>query len=73
MNNQMKTASLNQVEEWYRAGRITEEELTEYLRAWNGSGKHITVAVFADGGIRNFDPETKSYKHLWEKYGITLS
>ena len=63
--------SINQIEEMARFGSITEADITAYLRAWN-AGPHFTQAVWADGRIRNFDPENKGrpYAQLWEQYGV---
>ncbi len=43
MNLQSK--SLNEVEQLYKAGRITEQELIDYIKAWN-SGPHFTQSRF---------------------------
>jgi len=62
--------SINQIEQMARYGSITEQEVTDYLRAWN-AGPHFTQAVWADGAIRNFDPEQGgAYCQLWGKYGV---
>ena len=53
--------SLGDVNERLRDGRITLEQATEYIRGWNMSGKHMTIAYIR----RNFryisqaDPATK--------------
>ena len=44
--------SLNEVEQMFLSRLITEDELTEYLHAWN-SGPHFSRAEFRDGRIRN--------------------
>ena len=48
----LKHASLNDVEMMYRYGRISTDELDQYLRAWN-AGPHFTKAEWRDGAIRN--------------------
>jgi hypothetical protein len=49
----MKNAnySLQQMEDRYRAGMATREELDAYLKAWN-EGPHFTFAYWMDGRIR---------------------
>ena len=67
--------SLNEIEQLFRDGRITEEQATSYLRLWN-AGPHFTQAVISDNAIRNFDPENKNYitcyKHLFDKFGVRV-
>jgi len=73
MNQILERATLNQVDEMYRQGSISEEETIEYIRAWN-NGPHFTQAVLTDGKIRNFDPEKSGvfYRHLKEKFNLNL-
>jgi len=63
--------SPNQVERLYRDGQTTEDEVAEYLRAWN-AGPHFNQAVLSDGAIRLFDPERPAYHHLHERFGVRL-
>ena len=67
----LATYSLNQVEQMYRNGTIGRADIVEYLRAWN-AGPHFTQAVFADGSIRNFEPDGnyRPYPHLWAEFGV---
>ena len=44
--------SLNDVDEMYRNGRLTEEEVEDYIRRWNEKLR-FTMAVLRDGRIRN--------------------
>ena len=44
--------SLNDVEEMYRAGRVREAEVEDYIRRWNEKLR-FTMAVLRDGRIRN--------------------
>lgn len=61
--------SINEMQDKYRWGSVSDEDMCEYVRAWN-AGPHFTQAVFSDGAIRNFDPESGAYRHLWEKFGV---
>ena len=44
--------SLNDVEEMYRAGRVREAEVEDYIRRWNEKLR-FTMAVLRAGRIRN--------------------
>jgi len=44
--------SLNDVDEMYRNGRLTEEEVEDYIRRWNEKLR-FTMAILRDGRIRN--------------------
>lgn len=65
--------SLDDIERCYRQGRVSREEVVEYLKKWN-SGPHCTQAVLFDSRIINFDPEDHGwrYKHLAEEFGLRL-
>lgn len=65
--------SLNDVDLLYQQGRITEDEVTRYLIAWNAGPVH-TQAVLQDGRIKNFLPENSGvfYRHLKDKFGLRL-
>jgi len=65
---------LNEVERMYRQGNVSDEEVTEYLRAWNATPGRFTQAVLLDGAIRNFDPEKSGvfYRHLKDRFGLKL-
>lgn len=69
MTTKFSGFSISEMQDKYRYGSVSDADMQEYLRAWN-AGPHFTQAVFADGAIRNFDPESGSYKHLWEKFGV---
>jgi hypothetical protein len=43
--------TLQQMEDRYRAGYVTDQELAEYLKRWN-EGPHFTEAYWMDGRIR---------------------
>jgi hypothetical protein len=63
-------ANLDEAELLYRQGRVSEDDMIDYLRRWN-AGPHFTQAVFFDGRIRNFDPTQRSYPPTVEKkYGV---
>ncbi len=63
--------SLGDIDTMYRDGRVSEDEVAEYLRAWNATPGRFTQAVLRDGGIRQFDPEvSKPYRELWDKFGV---
>lgn len=62
--------SLADVGRFYRQGRVSRDQVVEYLRSWN-SGPHLTQAVLKDSRIVNFYPEEgQIYKHLFEEFGI---
>jgi hypothetical protein len=64
--------NLEQVNQQFRNGQISEDEAKEYVRAWN-AGPHITQAVIFHGEIENFDPETSNkYRHLYDEFGVKL-
>lgn len=65
--------NINEMENYYRNGLVSEEETIAYLCKWN-QGPHFTQAVLTDGSIRNFDPEKSgwAYKHLQEKFQLKL-
>ena len=72
----LNNLSLDQVDQRYRDGRISEECVAEYLRAWN-AGPVMSQAVLRDGAIRVFDPETSIYRHVLsaedrQRYGVTF-
>ena len=73
MNLAKSSYSLNEIENMYQYGMVTEEEVIEYLKSWN-SGPHFTQAVLDGYRIRNFDPEKSGvlYRHLKEKFGLQL-
>ena len=73
MNVAKSSYSLNEIENMYQYGMVTEEEVIEYLKSWN-SGPHFTQAVLDGYRIRNFDPEKSGvlYRHLKEKFGLQL-
>ena len=48
----LEHATLNEVEGMYREGRISTDELNQYLHAWN-AGPHFTKAEWLDGAVRN--------------------
>lgn len=54
--NILQSRTLEQVQNLFRAGSITEAELVRYIRAWN-AGPHFTQAVYSGGAIRNYDAE----------------
>ncbi len=63
-------ASLNDVERMYNNGTVSWDDLVTYIRAWN-AGPHFTQAVYADGKIRNFDPEQLAAPtHLFALFGV---
>ena len=66
-------STLNEVEQFFREGRVTEDEVAVFLRAWN-AGPHFTQAVLTDGRIRNFDPALSGacYRHLKDRFGLRL-
>lgn len=65
-----KHLSLEQADNYFRQGQISEAEIIEYLRAWN-SGPHFTQAVLSDGAIRNFDPDRIKYpREIEERFGV---
>lgn len=69
----LSQSSLDEVENFYQRGIISEEEVVAYLRLWN-AGPHFTQAVLFDGRIRNFDPEKSAdiYRNQQEKFGLIL-
>ena len=62
--------TLEEVELLYQRALISFEETRDYVRTWN-AGPHLTQAVIFDGRIRNIDPETRLYKHLYAEFGIS--
>lgn len=44
--------SLNQIEQAYRYGSVTDEQLDAYLKAWNETPGRFTFAYWQDGAIR---------------------
>jgi hypothetical protein len=44
--------SLQQMEDRYRAGFVTDAELDAYLMAWNATPGRFTHAYWMDGAIR---------------------
>ena len=52
----LKKLSLNQVEEQYRYGTISESLTLEYIGIWN-RGPHLTDAYLMDGFIRQRDKD----------------
>ena len=73
MLNPYSQYSLGEMDELQRQGRVTPDALRDYIRAWN-AGPHFTQAVFCDGAIRQFDPETSptTYRHLHAEYGCIV-
>ena len=63
--------SINEMQALYWQGAVSEADIVEYLRKWNATPGRLTQAVFADGAIRNFDPEkSRWYTHLYAKFGV---
>jgi len=52
MQERLKTMSLQQVEDSYKWGSITDEELEQYLIDWNATPGRFTIAEWRDGAIR---------------------
>ena len=48
----MQTRSLASVDEAYRQGTLTEDEVREYIQAWNLTPGRYTQAYLQDGAIR---------------------
>ena len=49
----MNNYSLQEVEDAFHNGKLTEEEVEEYVKRWNASGEHFTVAVLRGHNIIN--------------------
>ena len=69
--------SIDEVENAYRQGRVSEEDVVQFLRKWNATPGRFTQAVLSDGAIRNFDPEedkgqVAAYRHLKDKFNLQL-
>jgi len=64
--------SLAEMENLCRDGRVTDEEMTAYLRAWNATPSRFTQAVWADGRCRQIVPTEQpcAYRRLWAQYGV---
>ncbi len=54
----LRQTSLADCEIYYREGRFPYADLVAYLRAWNATPGRFTQAVWRDGAIRQYDPET---------------
>ncbi len=70
----LKHLSLQQVEDGYRYGSISEAEVIDYIKLWNAGPCRFTQAILSDGAIRQFDPEKcgKMYRHLQAKFNLRL-
>lgn len=53
----LSNASLNQVETYFKDGKVSRAEVTAYLREWN-AGPHFTQAVIFGRSILNFEPKS---------------
>ena len=51
----MRTWSVDTMEDHYRAGQVSEEDLTWWLAAWNGTRGRISCAEYRDGAIPVID------------------
>ena len=48
----LKGMSLQQVEDAYRYGTVSDKDLLEYLEQWNATPGRFTTAEWRDGAIR---------------------
>lgn len=69
----LKMLNLNQIDEMYCRGHLSEGETISYIRNWN-QGPHYIQAVLWDGKIRTFDSRISGvcYRHLKEKFNLHL-
>jgi hypothetical protein len=59
MKKIIPSMTLVRVMELLKYGEITEGQALEYVRGWNGSRKHFSLAAVVNGRIRQFDPVTQ--------------
>ena len=81
--NLFSNCTLDEVSNMFRSGQINRETALEYVREWNGSRKHFTVAIAYSFSIGQADPdipgkleqirshaEVNGFTHLYENGGV---
>jgi len=47
-------ATLDDVDQGYRSGRWSQEQVLDYIERWNATPGRFTRAVLRDGAVRNY-------------------
>jgi hypothetical protein len=50
--------TINQVEEMFRNGQVSESDVEDYLDRYNDFPHHFYIAILRDGGIRLIDKDS---------------
>lgn len=64
--------TLQEAEDYYRDGSMSEDALLEYLKAWNATPGRFTQAVLWCGRVRQLVPTEHPtlYRSVWAKCGV---